>query len=1051
MPSHHLLQLRGVPTPNNDTDHADDYDFNNRVKSQPPTTRQKRLSHDNRNNNDHPRPTTSSNAQRQQDFHSTQLPTPTYVPTPNNNFDLPPSWENANNADDYDDSNGRTKRRRHKPATYNDHDQFSPLGLAMPAVHPPASPPDLSRLATNPTPIDVPTPNSDSDHADDHDRNSPANSQPPTKRQKRRPRLTNQRIPASQRHPTLPDATCPFLLDFHGAWWNTQALFASDPILQHNKHSRSWNILDKVDFMGMAETHSTEGHIKASSLPQKTTFFWSHGRSRHQAGVALAVKTQFLKNFNPVKEKDWEEIEPGRMARLSLRGPKGGLDLYAIYFPTGTLAEEQTLKKVLTLRLQKEMRPQLKVLSILMGDFNFVMKNEDRLCLRTMEHTGRHDKPTADRFNQLLEEHKLHELEQPIYTHTNTTAHSRIDRIYSNHHVADQLDRTFAISALARTNLSTHRPITFSRKTKPKNNANDNQGPFPAYILHHENWKRDLHLNYHERLHDSQEGSNPLRRLELLKMFMWEVANKLKQLPPPKATSTEDKLSWTMVFIRAAENLAIGRMEKAATAYPHLASILPAGDPNNRIKEGFITIKNHAVELAQQLITDELVQLHNGDEEPNGDPSRRRKQQLTTKMSRLMPGATNSIGAISTGPDEELASTPQDIAKALKKHWEPIFQDKPICATLLKDWLNTTPSFLDHYNGRQDSRPQQPLRRRRSPRRHQPQYPTRQQRPQHQPQQQATTTANYDDQLIHSLDYNQRRQPTPPSNSNDHDKQHRKRPRRATATTYSGHDHDHDNQLRRATANFENENYDNNNNDHDNDSHHNDSVYDIEHDSHTDENDGPPELIDESENDSDTNFAPGGPSVACSTEESQNPRAEEADQSRPRGRPFANNIRQQSRPHRPSRRQPQHAATTANYDNHQAQALDSKQLRQTTSTIDNHDLDNHDLGNGAPRTQHLRPPLTTDAASWQVEDSDIAKAVKRAGNSSPGPDGIPYAAWKHSGDLAITTLHDAATALQSDDAPHLLDTMHGNDIQPDGHAFNLGLLICLGKKHIITT
>ena len=72
----------------------------------------------------------------------------------------------------------------------------------------------------------------------------------------------------------------------------------------------------------------------------------------------MAVKTQFLKNFNPVKEKDWEEIEPGRMARLSLRGPKGGLDLYAIYFPTGTLAEEQTLKKVLKLRLQKEVRPQ---------------------------------------------------------------------------------------------------------------------------------------------------------------------------------------------------------------------------------------------------------------------------------------------------------------------------------------------------------------------------------------------------------------------------------------------------------------------------------------------------------------------------------------------------------------------------------------------------------------------------------------------------------------------------------------------------------------------
>ena len=37
-------------------------------------------------------------------------------------------------------------------------------------------------------------------------------------------------------------------------------------------------------------------------------------------------------------------------------------------------------------------------------------------------------------------------------------------------------------------------------------------------------------------------------------------------------------------------------------------------------------------------------------------------------------------------------------------------------------------------------------------------------------------------------------------------------------------------------------------------------------------------------------------------------------------------------------------------------------------------------------------------------------------------------------------------ALQSNDATTLLQQMHGNDTRPDGHTFNLGLLICLGKK-----
>ena len=418
-----------VPTPNNDTDHADDYDFNNRDNSQPPTKRQKRLPHDNRNNSDHSRPTTSNHAQRQQDFHSTQLPTPTYVPTPNNNFDLPPSWENATNADDYDDSNDRTKRRRHKPATYNDHDQFSPLGLAMPAVHPPASPPDLSRLGN-------PTQDEHNDIQRYNARDSNYNSPPPAhdadnssysaqsqadqtaRPHRKKPRLINKRTPESQRHPTLPVATCPFFLDYHGAWWNAQALFASDPMLQHHKQSHAWKILNKGNFMGFAETHSTDGHARACSLPQNTKFFWSHGPSRHQAGVGLAIKNDFLQNFNPARDDDWDEIEPGRVARLPLRGPNGSLDLYVCYFPTGTSTEEQAHKTALINKLQAVIRSHHNTLSILMGDWNFVMKKSDRLCLRTMQNTGDHDKTTAQRFDLLLDAHHLHELDQPTFTHT---------------------------------------------------------------------------------------------------------------------------------------------------------------------------------------------------------------------------------------------------------------------------------------------------------------------------------------------------------------------------------------------------------------------------------------------------------------------------------------------------------------------------------------------------------------------------------------------------------------------------------------------------------
>ena len=126
----------------------------------------------------------------------------------------------------------------------------------------------------------------------------------------------------------LPEASLPFFKDFSGTWWNAQALFAADPSLQTDKHRHAWGLLRKVDFAGFAETHSTEGHTQAASLPSDCEFFWSHGPTRWQAGVGLGLKRSFLQHFNPTNNEDWYQIVPGRAARLSLRGASGALDIY---------------------------------------------------------------------------------------------------------------------------------------------------------------------------------------------------------------------------------------------------------------------------------------------------------------------------------------------------------------------------------------------------------------------------------------------------------------------------------------------------------------------------------------------------------------------------------------------------------------------------------------------------------------------------------------------------------------------------------------------------
>ncbi len=61
--------------------------------------------------------------------------------------------------------------------------------------------------------------------------------------------------------------------------------------------------------------------------------FWSLGTAA-RAGVGIFLKDAFLKQFG-CGQPAWEEVTPGRLARLRLRGPHGNLDVIVGYFATG--------------------------------------------------------------------------------------------------------------------------------------------------------------------------------------------------------------------------------------------------------------------------------------------------------------------------------------------------------------------------------------------------------------------------------------------------------------------------------------------------------------------------------------------------------------------------------------------------------------------------------------------------------------------------------------------------------------------------------------------
>ena len=89
----------------------------------------------------------------------------------------------------------------------------------------------------------------------------------------------------------------------------------------------------------------------------------------------------------------------------------------------------------------------------------------------------------------------------------------------------------------------------------------------------------------------------------------------------------------------------------------------------------------------------------------------------------------------------------------------------------------------------------------------------------------------------------------------------------------------------------------------------------------------------------------------------------------------------------------------------------------------------------------LPKPASTD---WQVTREDVEKAIKTSTDSMPGPDGIPYLAWRALGQFSIDRLFDVAQALATDDGPRLMQAAHGKN--GSDHEFNLGILCCVPKK-----
>ncbi len=483
----------------------------------------------------------------------------------------------------------------------------------------------------------------------------------------------------------LPAMRAPYIGDVNGSFWNAQGLFAAEAGLQNDKKNHALKIARQRDFLGLGETHSSEGKVLVARLPDDFKYFWSHG-THAVAGICLMVSKQFLTNFNAIHEDDWKEVIPGRVGRLSLRGDKGNLDIFVSYLQSGGGAVNRNLRLHSLRALRGAVAPRQEVWTLATGDWNFVVDDRDRLTLSTGQHSLVDDSKEAALCEQLFGEVGLMELEQDAFTHTSGLARSRLDRAYSNHSLAEQLDRTFTSYALEVTPLSSHRPIAFSRRSpKAKGSEEDS---IPDWVPRHPSFVKDVGV-FFQKLCLGDEGINSgVRRLVLLKGAIHMATEAIKKIGETGGEeSKDDELGWTMRFIRAAERVNLKKMNRAAREAPAISKFVNPGDPEARSKQGFWRLKERAVELARESLMKDMEETM---KITDLNLKATKKQSILTKLKRLCPGAATTISAMEM-QDGSISDKVEDMADALLSHWRRTFSTPCCDGDLLRDWLRSLP------------------------------------------------------------------------------------------------------------------------------------------------------------------------------------------------------------------------------------------------------------------------------------------------------------------------------------------------------------------------
>ena len=148
------------------------------------------------------------------------------------------------------------------------------------------------------------------------------------------------------------------------------------------------------------------------------------------------------------------------------------------------------------------------------------------------------------------------------------------------------------------------------------------------------------------------------------------------------AVEIDDQIGWAMRVLRSCEQWRSGVVERCRRAYPKLAEFIPKKPVYAIVDSDLNSLRNHITSLYEKNCAKMLRELMDDEEGLGPDVVQSRKVSIQRKLQKLVPGTSASPSATLT-LDGRIVTDTDEMANALRSHWQYIFSNKPVNEELL--------------------------------------------------------------------------------------------------------------------------------------------------------------------------------------------------------------------------------------------------------------------------------------------------------------------------------------------------------------------------------